>query len=132
VRTDKTDPLPDEAFWGRLVSECNLQRVLDTTDTPAPAAAGGTMTPEENEALWQHNVGEFGKMAVGAGAMIKGLLREIERKDRNTYIRLRNATPGGHRVEYEFVEGDRSLVATYAKALGFKTVTDSVLEVVGG
>ena len=90
------------------------------------------MTPEENDALWQHNVEEFGKLAVGAGAMIKGLLREIERKERNTFIKLRNATTDGHRVEYEFVEGDRELVAKYARALGFKTVTDSVLEVVGG
>ena len=90
------------------------------------------MTPEEDAALWAHNVGEFGKMAVGAGAMVKGLLRELERKERNTYVRLRNAVPGGHRVEYDFVEGDRSFVGKYARALGFKTVTDSVLEVVGG
>ena len=90
------------------------------------------MTPEENDELWAHNVEEFGKMAVGAGAMIKGLLRELERKQRNTYIRLRDAVLDGHRVEYDFVEGDRALVAKYARALGFKTVTDSILEVAGG
>lgn len=90
------------------------------------------MTDQEIEQLFNQNVEQINQMNVAAGSMVKGLIMELERGARKTYIRLGKPTPGGHRVEYEFVQGDRTLVGRVARALGFKTVTESVLEVRGG
>ena len=87
------------------------------------------MNQAEIEELFQHNVQQIDRMNVAAGSMVKGLIMELERKNRGTYIRLRNPAPGGHTVEYDFVSGDRSLVGRVARALGFRSVTDSLLEV---
>ena len=89
------------------------------------------MNREEIDELFQHNVRQIEQMNVAAGSVVKGLIIELERKNRGTYIRLRNAAPGGHTVEYDFVSGDRSLVGRVARALGFQSVTDSLLEVRG-
>jgi len=62
--------------------------------------------------------------------MVKGLIMELERRD--TYIRLDNPAPGGRMVEYQIVQGVKSLVERVANALGFKTVTDSLLQVSNG
>ena len=88
-----------------------------------------TLTQKEIDALFEQNVQEINKMNVSAGSMIKGLIMELERKNRNTYIRLRDAKEDGHTVYYDFVSGKQDLVARIARALGFKTVTDELLEV---
>ena len=87
------------------------------------------MNQAEIDELFQHNVLQIDQMNVAAGSVVKGLIMELERKNRDTYIRLRNAAPGGHTVEYDFVSGDRRLVRRIARALGFQAVTDSLLEV---
>lgn len=97
-----------------------------------PAPAPSPLTPAEIEQLFQANVQQINLMKVAAGSMVKGLLMELERNNRNTYICLREAAPNGHVVFYDFVQGDRTLVGRIARALGFKTVTDSKLEVRGG
>ena len=97
-----------------------------------PAPPNLPMTPAEIEQLFQANVAQINLMKVAAGSMVKGLLMELERNNRNTYIRLREAVPNGHVVLYDFVQGDKSLVGRIARALGFKTVTESKLEVRGG
>ena len=88
-----------------------------------------TLKQPDIDALFKHNVQEINKMNVSAGSMVKGLIMELERKNRNTYIKLRDAENNGHSVSYDFVSGQRDLVAKIAKALGFKTVTDQFLEV---
>lgn len=88
-----------------------------------------TMNQQEIDALFEHNVQEINKMNVSAGSMIKGLIMELERKNRNTYIKLRDAEEEGHKIYYDFVSGKKHLVARIARALGFKTVTDELLEV---
>lgn len=88
-----------------------------------------SMNQQEIDALFEHNMQEINKMNVSAGSMIKGLIMELERKNRNTYIKLRDAEKNGHTVYYDFVSGQRDLVVRLAKALGFKTVTDELLEV---
>ena len=65
------------------------------------------LTKAEIDELYEKNKAEFGIMNMAAGNMVKGLLYELQRKDRNTYIRLYKA----------------------AKALKFKTYTDNFLEV---
>ncbi|MBI2537107.1 MAG: N-acetylmuramoyl-L-alanine amidase [Gemmatimonadetes bacterium] len=129
VRKDKSDPAPDQSLWDRIINQC---RVTAVPVGAPPAAAGGNMTDQESEQLFNQNVEQINQMNVAAGSMVKGLIMELERGDRKTYIRLRNATPSGHKVEYDLVQGERTLVGRIARALGFKTVTDSVLEVRGG
>ena len=129
VRTDKSDPAPVQALWDRIVSSCGVRPT--SVGQPTPTAAERTMTPSEIDQLFEHNIQQLDKMNVAAGSMVKGLIMELARGDRNSYIRLRNPAPKGHTVEYEFVQGDRSLVGRLGRALGFKTVTDSRLEVHG-
>ena len=125
VRKDKSDPAPVRSLWDRIT--------IDGGAAPAsigtPSTKEGTMTEEEIDQLFEHNVQQINTMNVSAGSMVKGLIMELERDDRRTYIRLINPIPGGHAVDYEFVQGDRSLVGRIARALGFKTVTDTRLEV---
>jgi hypothetical protein len=87
------------------------------------------LTEEEKEKLFKDNVAQINKMNVAAGSMVKGLIMELKRGNRNTYIKLRDAVENGHVVYYDFVQGDKELVFKIAKALGFKTVTESKLEV---
>ena len=125
VREDKSDPAPDMAMWNRLVNECNLKQVK----IQPYQAPGGTMTKAEIDALFEHNVQQIDKMNIAAGGMVRGLIGELERDNRNTYIKLSNPVQDGHTVKYTFVEGDRSLIESFATALGFKSVTDDTLEV---
>ncbi len=87
------------------------------------------LTQQEIDDLFSHNIEELNKMAVAAGSMVKGLIQELDRKNRNTYIKLRDAVQDGHIVFYDFVAGDKGLVQRVATALGFKTHTESKLEV---
>ena len=106
----------------------------------APRAGGGTFfggdgarsaqpDPPAIEALFEANVQQIHRMNIAAGSMVKGLIMELERAGRNTFIRLFDAQPDGHVVHYEFVQGDRSLVGPIARSLGFAEVTDCRLEV---
>ena len=127
VRKDKTDPLPDVTLWNRIVRDCGVSAV-----DLRPTALGPVMRPNEIDALFEHNIQQLNVMNVAAGSMVKGLLMELERNGRTTYIRLRDPAAGGHAIDYDFVQGDRSLVGRIARALGFKTVTDTRLEVRSG
>jgi hypothetical protein len=129
VRTDKTDPLPDVAFWNRVAAECRLRAI---PASPAPVTPGGRMNDLDVEALFLHNAAQIDQLNVAAGGVVSALLAELEAVSRSTYIRLRNPVKKGHKVEYELVKGDRRLVGSLARALGFKTITDTTLEVHGG
>ncbi len=87
------------------------------------------MTQREIDNLFNHNVQQINKMYLPVGTLVQRLLLELERDGRYTYIRLSDPAEGGRAVSYEFVEGDPTLVARAGRALGFKTVTDSTLEV---
>lgn len=136
VRKDKSDPAPDPELWQRLKDGCNLV-VTDEDEEVEPNKPADEQPQEEKERLseqeiddlFSQNVKELNKMDVAAGSMVKGLIMELERKDRNTYIRLRDAEKNGHVIHYDFVEGDRSLIKRLCTALGFKEATDSKLEV---
>jgi hypothetical protein len=87
------------------------------------------MTPNEQESLFSDNVKELNKMSTAAGSMIKGLIIELERDNRNTFIRLRDAEPGGHSVYFDFVQGDATLVPRIANALGLTLLANGKIEV---
>lgn len=89
----------------------------------------GQLSKEQIEALFDQNMLEINKMNIAAGSMIKGIIIELERDGRNTYIRLYNAVKDGHQVNYEFLEGDLTLLPRLAKALGLKQCTEDLLEV---
>jgi N-acetyl-anhydromuramyl-L-alanine amidase AmpD len=127
VRRDKSDPAPLESLWQRIIAECDVTPAKVTT----PKRAGRpTMSEQELDELFRHNVEQIHRLYVPAGSVLKGLIMELARRD--TYIRLLNPAPGGHLVEYEFVQGTRALVERIARALGFKAATESLLQVSNG
>jgi hypothetical protein len=129
VREDKTDPLPDDSFWQRVIKESGLELVdLENTGT-AGSNGNNILSAEEIAGLFQENLVQFNKMNRSAGSMIKGLLWELQDDNRNTYIRLRDAVEGGHKVFYDLVQGDSSLLAIAAQSLGFKKWDSNCLEV---
>lgn len=85
------------------------------------------MSDDEKDALFASNMQHVRVMHIAAGSMIKQLLHEL--KKRQTYIRLYDAVPDGHRVEYAVVEGDAEWVRRIGRVLAFQTVTDTELEV---
>jgi len=124
VRLDKSDPAPDQTMWDTLKNTCALQ-LVDPNQVSAP--------PDQEELnmdeLFEHNIQQINIMNVAAGSMVKGLIMELERSNRDTYIKLKNPVAGGHKVNYDFVKGDPGLVFRVANAFGFKTVTADTLEV---
>ena len=103
----------------------------ESRSDPRPAATS-PQSPSDgagDDALFEHNVQQIDLMNVAAGSMVKGLIMELERGGRNTFIRLRDAVPKGHEVSYDFVRGDRTLVGKVGRALGFAKVTEDRLEV---
>ncbi len=125
VRRDKSDPAPDLQLWQRLRDDCGL-RMIDIDNRPQVAAVA---EPVDLDTLFRENMLELNKMNIAAGSMVKGLIMELQREGRDTYIRLFDAEPGGHRVSYEKVRGSRDLIFRIARALGFAQVTDTLLEV---
>lgn len=91
-----------------------------------------SMTEEEKDKLFESNVQEINKMNIAAGSMVKGLIMALVDKNRNTYIKLRDAVSNGHIVSYDFVAGNPQLVFDAANSQGFKKVTENLLEVPGG
>jgi N-acetyl-anhydromuramyl-L-alanine amidase AmpD len=127
VRRDKSDPAPLEKLWDRIMAECGVKPIK----VSAPKRVGRpTMSERELDDLFRHNVEQIDRLYVPAGSVVKGLIMELSRRD--TYIRLTNPALGGHMVEYEFVQGTRSLVKRVGRALGFKSVTKSLLQVSNG
>lgn len=134
VRRDKSDPAPDPELWERLIDGCNLEVVgseseqdPDEPDSERPEEEA--LSKQEIEDLFQHNIRALNEMDVSAGSMVKGLIMELERGERDTYIKLRDPEPGGHTIHYDFLEGDNDLVHRIGKALGFKKITNDTLEV---
>jgi N-acetyl-anhydromuramyl-L-alanine amidase AmpD len=117
VRADKTDPIPDPAFWNEVINGAHLTR---------------TRIDESLDALFNMNIAELRRMNPAAGSLVKGLLFELQRAGRDTYIRLSDAEPAGHAVDYAMVRGNPALVGQLGIALGFKSVTESHLEVYSG
>ncbi|MGD8781885.1 MAG: N-acetylmuramoyl-L-alanine amidase [Ignavibacteria bacterium] len=129
VRADKTDPLPDINFWKTVVEKCDLSEVeVNSNQT----IGENKMTEQQKKELFNNNVAELNKMSVAAGSMIKGLIMELKKPGRDTYIKLSNAVPDGHVISYELVEGEQTWVEKVGMALGLKSVTNNKLEVYGG
>ncbi len=74
-----------------------------------------------------HLLGGLDRMDTAAGSLVKTLLMELGR--RQVYLRLGDCNTDSHSIGYEVVQGDRGQVALIARALGFKKVTDRLLEV---
>ena len=133
VRKDKSDPAPIPELWKRLIDDCHLSTVSGVnTGNEQVESDKGAMNEQEIDELFEHNAQELNKMHVSAGSMVKGLIQELERSNRNTYIKLRDATPDGHTIQYDFIEGQKGLIKRIGKALGFKKITDDLLEVRNG
>ncbi|SHF72968.1 N-acetylmuramoyl-L-alanine amidase [Fodinibius roseus] len=130
VRKDKSDPAPMPGFWDQLRNGCDLEFI--DTEKDRPLMENQTMSEQEIDSLFEENVKELNKMNVSAGSMVKGLIQELQRNNRGTYIRLRNAVEEGHQISYDFVEGDKSLVKRIGTALGFKNITKNKMEVRNG
>src|SRR5262245_34139960 len=74
----------------------------------------------DGNALNQENLKQIDGMHPGALYLVKSLLMECQRDQRNTWLRLHDAAAGGHVVQYAVVRGDPQLVLRVASALGFK------------
>ncbi len=117
IRLDKSDPAPDVEFWEAVINGCRLERVSIFN---------------ELEELFEHNIQQLSQLNRAAAAVVKGLLYELQRGDRDTYIKLYDPAPGGHVIHYKLIRGNPDLVRRLAGALGFKTVTENTLEVFHG
>jgi hypothetical protein len=106
-----------------------FESILNQSLIPANTGATINITEDEKKKIFENNILEINKMYVPAGSMVKNLIMELQRDNRDTYIKLRNAAVNGHIVNYDFLEGDKNLVVRIAKALGFKNVTGDSLEV---
>jgi hypothetical protein len=125
VRSDKTDPAPDPSLWQALETAAGLK---PTPVAPPPRHRGKpALSSLEIEALFAQNAERADEMHVAAGSLVKGLLMELER--RGIYVRLATPGPGSHEIGYKVIQGDHRHVPPIARALGFKTVTDRLLEV---
>lgn len=126
VRKDKSDPAPMPELWERLINECNLEVV---GKEQKPKREEGGMNEQEIDGLFDHNYKELDKMNVAAGSMVKGLIMELQRDERATYIKLRDAEVDGHTIYYDFIQGSKDLTKRLGNALGFKKITEDMLEV---
>jgi hypothetical protein len=131
VRPDKTDPIPDLSFWQAVTDGCGLARIDVGSPTAAPETAASPPTGQVDlVTLFEDNIQEIAQMASMSGSMVKQLILELQQPGRDTYIRLHDAVPDGHTVEYELVQGNPSLVIGIAHALDvFEEVTPSKLVV---
>lgn len=128
VRKDKSDPAPDMSVWERIIDQSEVEKmnILNLNES-----LQRNLTEQEKDKLFEDNILQINKMNVAAGSMVKGVIMELQRGERDTYIKLRDAEETGHIVYYDFVQGDKGLVFRIARALGFKNVTESKLEVRG-
>jgi hypothetical protein len=86
------------------------------------------LSDEEKDELFNHNSIERNKMNVQAGSLVGALLDELIR-NADTYIRLTNPVEGGYKIDYELVQGNKYVISILANALGFKSVSETTLEV---
>jgi hypothetical protein len=126
VRSDKSDPAPDPNLWQTLRETAGLVPVRILPSTQANRAAA-TATPAGLHSLMYDNLHRADLMNEAAGSLVIDLLHELE--DREVYLKLETPVPGAHAIAYSVAEGDAGKVAPLARALGFKTATDRLLEV---
>ena len=124
VRSDKSDPAPDPRLWETLREIAGLEPVPVTI-----LARLATLPRRDVASLLARNAHSLNLMDTAAGSLVKALLMELER--RHTYLRLHQPSAGAHAVGYDVIQGDRRHVGLLARALGFKQVTDRLLEVHG-
>ncbi len=125
VRFDKSDPAPDPALWATLEDLAALTPTAVTPGTPARRAI--RLSRREQEALFHENARHINAMSIGAGSLVKTLVMELER--RNVFVRLHDPAPEAHTIGYSVVKGDLQTIGRIARALGFRTATDGLLEV---
>jgi hypothetical protein len=97
------------------------------SDSTLPVS-GVKMTKQECDELFSYNAKQRDMLSVGTGSLVGALIDELER-NAETYIRLKNPVKDGYRCEYTLVQGRQSIIKPIATALGFKSVSESVLEV---
>lgn len=125
VRADKSDPAPDDAFWGRIINDVGLQLVnLNNSDEE-----NNMLTTQQIIELRAYNVSQFIKMDRDSGNMVKQLLWELQAHGYDTYIRLRDPVDNGSVVHYKMVHGNSDLVKSYAETIGFTSWDDNKLKV---
>ncbi|MCH7755465.1 N-acetylmuramoyl-L-alanine amidase [candidate division KSB1 bacterium] len=126
VRTDKSDPAPDDTFWQRIISDCGLQ-LFDPGE--AQEEEVDMLTPQQIKELFDQNASQFVKMERDSGNMVKQLLWDLQAHGNNTYISLRDPVENGSVVFYKLAQGDADLVKVYAEAIGFTSWAENRLEV---
>jgi hypothetical protein len=124
VRSDKSDPAPDPALWATLE---DLARLAPTAVAPSPSPRSAPLSRRDVDELFHENARRINAMSTAAGSMVKALVMELER--RRVYLRLAEPAPRGHSIEYSVAQGDARLVPRLARALGFESVTERLLEV---
>ena len=122
VRSDKSDPAPDPRLWEMLREMAGLEPVPVTIATRL-----ATLTQSDVASLFARNARSLDRMDTAAGSLVKALLLELQR--RHTYLQLELPSPGAHAVGYDVIQGERRHVGPLARALGFKQVTERLLEV---
>ena len=126
VRPDKSDPAPDPRLWQILEDAAGL-RPVPAMPSADVAAIGRSMAEGDLQVVSMFNAMYLDDMDVAAGSLVKTLLMELTR--RGVYLFLEQPKPGSHTIQYSLLEGDRRHVTRLARALGFKRVTDRLLEV---
>jgi hypothetical protein len=126
VRSDKSDPAPDPRLWQAIENLAGLK------SSPLEPSGSATQKPIglsrlDISLLFDRNTRRLDRMETAAGSLVKNLMMELER--RGVYLKLAEPAIGSHAIEYDISQGDREQVALLAHALGFKTVTDRLLEV---
>jgi len=91
-------------------------------------SSGKKLSKKEKKELFMWNAEQRNEMEIGAGALVGALIDELV-KNAEIYIRLENPEPDGYTCEYTLVQGKQEFIEPIGIALGFKSVTDSKLEV---
>jgi len=124
VRPGKSDPAPDPRLWQTLRDGANLRPV---PVTPAAHAGGRCLTEGDLQVMTMFNAIYLDEKHLAAGSPVQTLLTELAR--RGVYVFLKQTGRNSHTIQYQVLQGDGRHVARLARALGFKRVTDRVLEV---
>jgi len=90
--------------------------------------SGKKLSKNEKKELFMWNAEQRNEMEIGAGSLVGALIDELV-KNAETYIRLENPEPDGYTCNYTLVQGRQDIITPIGMALGFKSVTDSKLEV---
>ena len=90
--------------------------------------SGNKLSIKEQKELFMWNTEQRNEMEIGAGSLVGALIDELI-KNAETYIRVENPEQDGYTCSYILVQGKQDFIAPIGMALGFKSVTDSKLEV---